>query len=320
MDLCDYIREAKPAEIKGDPDEPLPPSGVTSLRGVNGTLGFALGARPDACGMVAVSASNVAKDEEGNGPCWRHLQFANSILSYLKETNERFVMWYPRMCKDKPPPLTGRCSNLALLLLSDSAFANLSSKHSQGGFILMLCEISEEGQIGGPVHIIDFSSQRSTRVARSTFAAELLSATRGLERAELMLGWVTEIFQGVMNPRDALERESMIPLFAGIDAKGLFDCLAAREMGKLTDKSMLLYALAYREALHTGMIEFLFWIPTESMLADELTKFKSEVGQDWLELYDHGYWYPRLRLDLPEDLCTFHTASGFVCRWRMVEG
>jgi hypothetical protein len=117
-----------------------------------------------------------------------------------------------------------------------------------------------------------------------------------------------------MNPRDALERESMIPLFAGIDAK------AAREMGKLTDKSMLLYALAYREALRTGMIEFLFWIPTESMLADELTKFKSEVGQDWLELYDHGYWYPRLRLDLPEDLCTFHTASGFVCRWRMVEG
>jgi hypothetical protein len=185
----------------------------------------------------------------------------------------------------------------------------------------MLCEISENGQIGGCVHILDFSSAKSTRVARSTYAAELLAATRGLERGELLQGWITEVFHGpcVFGARGSIDREPAIGIYAGVDARGLFDSLTARDIGKLTDKSMLIYCMAYREALRFRIVDLMFWLPTESMLADELTKEKDEISEDWWQLYHIGSWFPRCRPELTEDLVTFDTLTGLTSRWRMQE-
>ena len=112
-------------------------------------------------------------------------------------------------------------------------------------------------------------------------------------------------------------REPMVSIFTGVDARGLFDSLVAKDMGKMQDKTMLIYALAYRETLKFQIVRQLFWVPTCSMLADELTKDKEETSDDWWFLYQYGVWFPRICTELPEDLVTFDSVDGQVRRWRM---
>ena len=62
------------------------------------------------------------------------------------------------------------------------------------------------------------------------------------------------------------------PVEAVIDARSVFDCLAASDMGDLVEGSLKLHVLALRERLLSGTISALWWTDTRDMLADGLTK------------------------------------------------
>jgi hypothetical protein len=270
-------------------------------------------------GKIATSCSRVAKDADGNSPTWEALRKANDVVEFLKSTSKDHFLWYPRMgMEEKSPDSSDWCSWLGLCVVSDSAFANLSTKHSQGGFVILLCWLTDENQVGGFSHVLDFSSQRSTRVARSTYAAELLALVKALERAELLLDWLSEMWYGLPEDgiRGQINRGPMMKMSAVVDAKGLFDSLSAIDMGKLTDKTMLLYALSVRELLKIGLVLQLVWIPTEAMLADDLTK-EMEPSGNWQVLYRTGWWTPQHRPDLLEDCVTFSPRDGSTKRWRV---
>ena len=52
---------------------------------------------------------------------------------------------------------------------------NVDGKYSQGGYILFFCyqAAGEESTLGGRVQLVEYSSKKSTRVAKSSWAAEL---------------------------------------------------------------------------------------------------------------------------------------------------
>jgi len=257
-----------------------------------------------------------AKDIEVNEPTWQAVENANLILDWLKQTQDR-TLWFPCL-STRRPPVTGKCSFLSVCVVSDSAFANLETKHSQGGFLILLVKVEHDVQLGGYVHILDWGSNKSTRVARSTFAAELLSATKALERAELLVSWLTEIWQGAPEggARGQVDREAAFDMCGAIDARGVFDAITAREMGKLTDKSMVLYLAAFREAIKQKMYRFFAWIPTQSMLADCLTK-DMDPGDMWDTLFKFAWWAPYRLEFLLEDLVIYDCVKGTVSRYRM---
>jgi len=202
-------------------------------------------------------------------------------------------------------------------LVSDSAFGNLGDKASQGGWVLLLVGGNGKGTLGGYCHVLDVGSKRSARVAKSTWSAEMLSATVAFERGELLAMWLKEIWQGI--PQDwttqvyRMSTKHAVDITSIVDCKGLFDSVTARNPGKLTDKSMVLWLAAYREAIEQQRITSMCWIPTESMLADGLTKWLT-IDHTWSMLYEHGFWSPFYQPWLPEDFVRYE--DGQVTRYR----
>ncbi len=104
---------------------------------------------------------------------------------------------------------------------------------------------------------------------------------------------------------------------AVFDAKGLFDAVSSREIGKITDKGVLVYLLSYREMVRRRKLRRLHHVPTESMLADDLTKTMSWPTLQWPLLYETGAWIPFARDDLEEDYTTMEP-NGEIVRYRLV--
>ena len=59
---------------------------------------------------------------------------------------------------------------------------------------------------------------------------------------------------------------------AGVDAKSVFDSVAAETVRTPADRHLLLHALAVREFLDDGRLRRLYWLDTFDMMADGLTK------------------------------------------------
>ena len=69
---------------------------------------------------------------------------------------------------------------------------------------------------------------------------------------------------------------------AVVDARSVFDCLAATDAGELVERSLKLHVLALRKRLLAGTLSALWWTDTRDMLADGLTK--GSVPRDQLLL------------------------------------
>lgn len=299
--LKDFLDGQTEVPLEGDLHEALKTGAkVGKLRGINGVLSYAAGARPDSLGCLSTLTSAVKTADGTDPPTWGTISEANKVLRRMKETNAECILKFPKVGPGHLPDPKEQCRWLKIMVISDSAFANLSDKRSQGAFVILLVEIfdeNEDGQPGGRVHLIDWSLKRSTRITRSTFGAELLAAVAGLERGETLQKWLTELWRGV-DTKDpySLERDELIvPLETAVDAKDLFDACTNPELGKVTDKNSTIYLMSYREAIRQRRIRRMFWIPTESMLADDLTK-KMQYGSGlWPLFYENQWWMPAPR-------------------------
>jgi hypothetical protein len=155
-------------------------------------------------------------------------------------------------------------------------------------------------------------------VTVSTFAGELQAATLCLERGILLQSWLTEIFHGAKGGPGGLAVQTPAILMESVmDCKGLFDALTNRDLGKITDKTQVLWVLSYREALRGRLMEKCSWVPTESMLADDLTKAMIVGSGLWPIVFMFAYWQPFSRPELPEDWVTFNVRNGSVTRYRL---
>ena len=182
------------------------------------------------------------------------------------------------------------------MVISDSAFKNLKSKHSQGGYAILLVRSEGVDSVGGLCHVLEFNSRKSRRVVKSTWGAEMHALISALERAERIYYWLKEIWQGpsgipgIDRVESMINTDSYIAVQACVDCKGLYDSITSPVVGSLTDMSMQLYLIALRETMRVGPLSELCWIETHDMLVDAQTKWMDDVL--WKSFYRTSYWSP----------------------------
>ena len=141
--------------------------------------------------------------------------------------------------------------------------------------------------------MLHWYAHKHSRVARSTFAAELLSLIDAVGQGNLIASCLDEVHVGAHSAGELLKRHEQglrsIQHDAGIDAKSVYDGITAVQTRTPADKPLFLHALAMREYLEAGWVDRLYWFDTLAMLADGLTK--GAVDREALVLVcEQGLW------------------------------
>ena len=143
---------------------------------------------------------------------------------------------------------------------------------SQYGLLVLF---TEKGVIndGRPVSIIDWKSTTVKRICRSTFAAETIACTDGVEVGQYVRSFARCMLDGHLR---SVERLGGTSLRFITDCKSLFDHLHREGIPRApTDRRLAMDLAALRQALkderRDGVIP-LSWLPTSYQLADILTK------------------------------------------------
>ena len=192
--------------------------------------------RPD----IACAAS-FASQTTPDTFCDESVNLLNRILRYVKGTPE-IMLIYPKMDLE----------TLRLVVYADSGFANLPDGKSQLGFIICLTDDSCK------CSILQFSSRKSTRVARSTMAAETLAFVDGFDNFFLIKHELQRL----------LGRD--IPVTMLTYCQLLFDALTRSRY--TTERRLMVDIASAREAYSNGLIFNIGLILSEHNPADSLTK------------------------------------------------
>ncbi len=126
------------------------------------------------------------------------------------------------------------------------------------------------------VHILDYVCKGQRHVARSTFAAELLSAGDPTDQGLLLAQQLHEMLSGPVDATDARELRLTggfaVPMVLIVDAKPVFAAVIAMFIRILAEKSLLCHVQFIRELLDRHVLHTFAWFDTRDMIADRLTK------------------------------------------------
>jgi hypothetical protein len=156
--------------------------------------------------------------------------------------------------------------------------------------MVLLCERNSARDIGGRCHVLEFSTKKSTRIARSSFAAETLAANKGSEVAIRLSGWLLEVEEGAEDVRSHMELPSLFPVQLVTDAFDLWTTLQCDKPYRGADQSVTLYVEALKEDLAQARVHEICWVPTKSMLVDSMTKHMPDLLIN--ALMRTGIWVP----------------------------
>ena len=132
-------------------------------------------------------------------------------------------------------------------------------------------------KLGGKCHILWAHGAKAKRVSYSTSHAETLSAVSGMETSTLVAVRLAEL---LYTPKPPTIQSLLLLQEGGVpelpcdgytDCKDLFE-LASGSSSVPQDKTQRLYVMSLREARLCGRQRWLILTPTESMVADALTK------------------------------------------------
>lgn len=167
------------------------------------------------------------------------------------------------MVKDGPPHL--KLSNLdrnslKIICFSDASFANvLPDKTTSGeGYLIFI------GDKHGNCALVDWKSKKISRVVHSTQSAECLALVDGLGDACYIRNLLEEILWNQ-------PRSNKITIEVYVDSSQLFKAISSTHM--ITDKLRRLNIAELKQLIHPPDNNILlFWIPTDLMISDCLTK------------------------------------------------
>jgi hypothetical protein len=181
-----------------------------------------------------------------------------------------------------------------ITVVSDSAFKRESETDAltTRGAIIGLSTVHSSSP-GGALHVLEFYSRRQKRICRSTFAAELNSAVDAAEMGKLLNLTLTELYSKGATASYLAEcmdkGRLLLPMELSIDAKSLFDSLAAHDTKLPLESSLIVLVLQLKEMLQVGVLTALYWVDTRDMLADALNKGTISRAM-LLQLGDRGSW------------------------------
>ena len=210
----------------------------------------------------------------------QHIVEANECLQVLLDAKEEKSLQFG-------PMDLRRC---VLVGIGDAALRRKSEKYSQGCFYVMLVERSTKGGVGGRCHVLEFRTNKATRVSKGSMGAEILILNRASEALQRLSLWLAEIFHGCDDAKDLLRTISPFPTQLITDAMDIFQVMQCDRSFTGSDESMSIYLECLREDLVSGRVDELIWVPTASMLCDSGTKVMQDVLAN--TLMRTGTWIP----------------------------
>ena len=274
-----YVSELKHVPeggLKSNLDEPVNDAVRTKFSSLLGGLAWVTQTRLDVAVFVAALQRKLKAPTNR-----RDVINLNRVLSYIKR--KPLGLTYVKL--EDP---------WKLYVISDSSF-----KGEGQDALAMRSGIIALGSKSGPVvgrnslQVLEFVSKKQSRVCRSTFTAELYSMLDLLGLASNINLAMTEVLTGCKSASElaAIQEngQNTLELLAFLDARSVYDCVAAADTKSTTDQMMLIHALKLKDCLALRLVSNLFWIDTRDMLADGLNK--GIVSREALqELCSRGLW------------------------------
>ena len=276
IDQAEFVQRMKPAPVPTRSDDAkLEPSEVSDFRSILGALLWITATRLDIVADVSVLQSRVTTATV------KDIKLANEVLVKAKQ-HEEAALHYRSFETDA----------LRLACIHDASSANSGRHYAQEGILVMLTDDAWSGQTidhevefndqtvqqhGGVAHILHSHGGKAKRISYSTSHAETLSMVNGLESTTLIMIRLSEMMHEKINPtlRDLTEIQEngnpMLPCDHYTDCRDLWE-LSTGQKVLPQDKTQRLYVLGIREARITGRVRMVVLVPTESMVADALTK------------------------------------------------
>ena len=144
---------------------------------------------------------------------------------------------------------------------------------SQFGVLTVLGDSRCYRPEGGPVSILDWRSSAIQRVCRSTFTAETMACTEGVETGQYLRSYIHSLMSGKLLRVEELKGRC-VRFYS--DCKSLYDHLHKEGAPRTpSDKRLAIDLAALRQSLHSERRDTrlpLHWLPTHRQLADVLTK------------------------------------------------
>ena len=211
----------------------------------------------------------------------KDIKVANAVLEKVKRYSE-IGLHYRHF----------ETENLRSVCVHDASSASKGRHYAQEGILILLADDKWKGHTidleeefdsqsvkahGGVMHVLHSHGAKAKRVSYSTSHAETLSMVNALESSTLITTRLTELAHHLVSPTIAQLTELQEHGNPTIPSDFYTDCQDLWELvtGMLTlpqDKSQRLYVLGIREARLCGRIRLFTLVPTQSMLADGLTK------------------------------------------------
>jgi hypothetical protein len=207
----------------------------SDFRSMRARLSWTTHTRPDiACSVsMAAQATDITFEEN-------HVKALNDVIKFLKATPNIFLRY---------SPLDRR--TLRMVVYSDASLNNLVDNRSQLGYVILLSDASNR------CSLLHYSSHKSTRVTRSSMAAETLAFSNAFDNAFI----IKHDIERMIGP---------VHLLMLTDSKALFDVLTRTRY--TTERRLMVDIAAAREAYHEQIISNIGLIRSEFNIADGLTK------------------------------------------------
>lgn len=120
--------------------------------------------------------------------------------------------------------------------------------------------------------LVDWKRGRSTRVCRSTLAAEASAADESTHRASYVNLFLSEI----LTTKPAYRGAMILEQLQVTDAKSLYDCLIA-ENPVTSDKRSMINIRSVQQVVKPSNVH---WVPTKIMHCDGLTKLDNATSRE----------------------------------------
>ena len=255
----EYVRQIAAIDIgknrRLSPDSPISESELSKLRGVIGSLQYAVSnTRPDIAAKLGEVQVQVAKGTV------RTLSLANKVLREAQETS------HVKLCFRHIP-----IDQVTHVSFGDASFAGQNNLASFQGTLICATTPELDKNQRAPISPSTWTSKKIARVVRSTLSAEAYAMSNSVDR----LGWM-RLLWGVTNVAQFDWRQPQVgfrqlPIATIVtDCKSLYDLVSRTAMPSCEEYRTTLEVLLIRERCQEHC--HFRWIPTSLQVADALTK------------------------------------------------
>eukprot|EP00434_Breviolum_minutum_P029259 symbB.v1.2.025879.t1/scaffold2545.1/size76554/2 len=255
----DYVHAIPAIDIgrlrRQRPDEPIQESELTKLRGLVGSLQYAVThTRPDIAAKLGEIQSQMSRGTVAT------LIAANKVLREAQE------FAHVKICFRHIP-----VSEVSHVSFGDASFASPKQLSSHQGTIICATNQKLNSNEQAPISPLIWTSKKISRVVRSTLSAEAFSMSRSVDQ----LGWM-RLLWGVLvisnfDWRNPIVGLKQLPVSIIVtDCKSLYGLVTRIAMPSCEEYRTTLEVLLIRERCSEHSV--FRWVPTSLQLADPLTK------------------------------------------------